>query len=719
MAELVRVDLTCVQVSSTEAEYTYQLKRLIQGHQGDHAPEVKEETISNVPIRKTTGRFQKAKPGSYGELQDIGFLDSDDGFELTFLFEAYLPVTDHAQALATLSDFTGKYQIALLIDGKGKMVACVMQDAAPVLIEIGFEPTAKKWYRTRITVQSDILAVAFNSVSRYAQASLHQHRFESKIEGGAQVSQLKHLTLAARPLPDGNDLSMIDFYNGKIEGLSISTLGTQPRLLLRYDFSLNMETAKIVDVSGSGRHGQLVNSPTRAVRGHDWDGSEVDWSKAAFGYGAIHFHEDDLDDAGWDTDFVIRIPEEARSGAYAVEVRSVAKSDVFDKVTFFVRPTEKSTARVALVLSTFTYLAYANEHMWDQHRTSKLEVPSSGFEVRDDEDLRKMKRRHDLGLSLYDVHRDGSGMVYSTSKRPILNVRPGYVHWAFLRPREFSADLLMIGFLEKLGIDYDVVTDHDMHINGVEAIAKYNTVITGCHPEYHSTQTLDAWTHFAQRGGYVMYLGGNGFYWRAIPMPGSMHRLEVRRGDQGVRTFMLPGGERHHSADGSQGGLWRSRGRPANVLFGVGCCGEGLGPGVPYRRTTAASEPPYSWIFNGIPEGDLLGVNGFGGGASGDEIDSFSIENGSPLNTVVLATSTGHPDEFGIFPEEVGFPMTATLGTQTDKIRSDMIIYKTSGGGYVFSVGSINWYSSLGWDNYDNNIAKLTENVLRYSLNNT
>jgi hypothetical protein len=122
-----------------------------------------------------------------------------------------------------------------------------------------------------------------------------------------------------------------------------------------------------------------------------------------------------------------------------------------------------------------------------------------------------MQRPSGLGLSLYDVHRDGSGTVYSTSKRPILDVRPGYVHWAFQRPREFSADLLMIGFLEKhFGAGYDILTDHDMHANGVAALAGHNTVITGSHLEYHSTQTLNAWTHFAQRGGNIMYLGGNG-----------------------------------------------------------------------------------------------------------------------------------------------------------------------------------------------------------------
>ena len=77
----------------------------------------------------------------------------------------------------------------------------------------------------------------------------------------------------------------------------------------------------IIDISGNNRHGVLVNAPTRAVKGHDWDGSQPDWTKATYGYGAIHFHEDDLDDAGWSTNFSITIPSTARSGAYAIELR--------------------------------------------------------------------------------------------------------------------------------------------------------------------------------------------------------------------------------------------------------------------------------------------------------------------------------------------------------------------------------------------------------------
>lgn len=61
-------------------------------------------------------------------------------------------------------------------------------------------------------------------------------------------------------------------------------------------------------------------------------------------------------------------------------------------------------------------------------------------------------------------------------------------------------------------------------------------------------------------------------------------------------------------------------------------------------------------MFDGIGEDELLGEIGFGGCASGDEMDKCDYKIGSLHNTVVVATSTGHPDRFGMFPEDISFP---------------------------------------------------------------
>jgi hypothetical protein len=52
-----------------------------------------------------------------------------------------------------------------------------------------------------------------------------------------------------------------------------------------------------------GLHGLLRNLPTRAVRGSRWSGEETSWRHMPRHYAAIHFHEDDLYDCGWENGF--------------------------------------------------------------------------------------------------------------------------------------------------------------------------------------------------------------------------------------------------------------------------------------------------------------------------------------------------------------------------------------------------------------------------------
>ena len=48
--------------------------------------------------------------------------------------------------------------------------------------------------------------------------------------------------------------------------------------------------------------------------------------------------------------------------------------------------------------------------------------------------------------------------------------------------------------------------------------------------------------------------------------------------------------------------------------------------------------------------------------------------------------------------------------------RQDLVFFETPNGGAVFSTGSIAWAGSLAHNGYDNNVSRLTENVLRRFL---
>lgn len=694
-----------------------------------NGPRKLEEDITAIPPGTGTGRFQRARPGSHGIVsQPLPFPDSSVGVGVSFFFQAWMPQCDHVQTLLSTVNESCNSGFAAVISADGTLAFWVGTGTAVEVVDTGFRPPHRGWVGVSATIRGTVLMASTWHVSLLSgvDKAVGKETFTHNLTGDVCLTNLGDLMVGASHAASAPDQAT-HFFNGRIDHPRVEALiadqAVPPAVLINLDFSRQISGDVIVDVSGHGLDGVLFNAPTRGVQGHDWDGTEPNWTKAAYGYDAIHFHEDDLDDAAWATDFEIVVPSTARSGAYAVVV-SATNGTTSDSVPFFVRPSpgtqQEATraAKVAVVLSTFTYLAYANEHLWDKTRSSAIDV-GPGFDMADiaqSEDFARMQRRDDLGLSCYDVHRDGSGVVFSSARRPILNIRPGYIMWAFKRPREFSADTMLIGLLERAGIPYEVLTDHDLDAGGMDVLRGFNTVLTGSHPEYPSPAVYGAYLDYARQGGNLIYLGGNGFYWVVgADSQASPHRIEVRRGDQGVRTYTLPGGEHVLSTTGQQGALWRTRGLACNVLFGVGFAGEGVAPGVPYKRRTS-DKPGTSdtdWIFAGLEEDELIGVHGLGGGASGDEVDRYDAELGSPADAIVLATSTGHSDAYGIVPEDLTFPIGGTVGTQTDRIRSDMVFLRTPAGGGVFSVGSINWCCSVGWNDYDNSAARVTLNVVR------
>lgn len=100
--------------------------------------------------------------------------------------------------------------------------------------------------------------------------------------------------------------------------------------------------------------------------------------------------------------------------------------------------------------------------------------------------------------------------------------------------RHLGADLYLIAWLEGLGVEHDVLTDHALDADGAPLLDPYRVVVTGSHPEYVSEQMLDALEAFLTRGGRLMYLGANGFYWITSR---TGHWIETRRGRGSTRTW--------------------------------------------------------------------------------------------------------------------------------------------------------------------------------------
>ena len=440
----------------------------------------------------------------------------------------------------------------------------------------------------------------------------------------------------------------------------------------------------------------LHQLPTRAITGPAWDGSAHRWADNPAHFDAVHFHHDDLYDAGWDTTVTATLPDDLPSGIYAFRVRGEAGED---RVPFFVRP--RSGARtndVALLMPTATYMAYANHRMLFEGADfipTKTRLRPEHAYIRD---------HPELGLSHYEKHPDRSGVMFSSRRRPVLNLRPGADGWNFTPDTDINA------FLEHLEIGHDIVTDEDLHADGVEAIAPYRVLVTGTHPEYWSTAMLDALADWQRNGGRLMYLGGNGFYWRVSfsdDWPGAM---ELRRAEDGVRNWQTGPGESYHAWGGEYGGMWRRQGRAPNEICGIGFAAQGFEKATYFVRDPGADSSRAAWILDGVP-GERLGTSGLGGGAAGQELDRYDVRLGSPRHAVVLASATTFGPDMLRTKEE--FEGSVDFPTPDPMVRADVVFYETPNGGAVFSVGSISWFGALARDGYDNDIARITANVVR------
>ena len=266
----------------------------------------------------------------------------------------------------------------------------------------------------------------------------------------------------------------------------------------------------------------------------------------------------------------------------------------------------------------------------------------------------------------------------------------------------------------------DLISDEDLHAQGLELLQDYRVLLTATHPEYTTQAMLSALEQYLAQGGRLMYLGGNGFYWVTSISPEKPHVMEVRRGHAGTRTWESAPGEVYHNTTGEMGGLWRHRGRPPNKLVGVGCSSMGWSTASPgYARTPASRDPRVAFIFEGVGDEEMIGNFGLAmGGAAGDEMDRLDFELGTPPEAILLASSTGHNHHYQQVIEDIPQLKSERVygGSTHPPVRADMVYFETPHGGAVFSVGSMSWCGSLSHHQYHNNVSRITENVLRKFL---
>ncbi|HEY5057487.1 MAG TPA: N,N-dimethylformamidase beta subunit family domain-containing protein [Gaiellaceae bacterium] len=725
-------------VSSARERYRATAVRLIHGDDDPAGPGFKEEPVPGLVDCELPGRRQHLPLGSYVRVPGA------IGMPEAFTIQAFVFATAPGSRLQGIAGrLVAEAGYALVLDDDGAPSLVLGAGAGRVQrVSTGVALDPRRWYFVSASVDAaaGTIVVHQRSVGGPPHARVDGARADATLEAvPADAVDAPFLVAALGAPPTAHFNGKIDsprILGGAVEAddLDLLAAGLQPdelgiSVIAAWDFSKDISSARVTDAGPHELHGEAVNAPLRAATGWNWSGDETCWSHAPEQYGAIHFHDDDLADACWDVDLELTLPAGTRSGVYALKLET--DDGAVDRVPFVVRPPRGApTAPVALLLPTLSYVVYANEHLSYQNPRTPPAFDGILDRLAPEDSYVRAERL----LSCYDHHSDGSGVVYASWRRPLVTMRPLYDLALIDAPHQFSADLHLVDWLEESGQSYDVITDHDLHAEGLALLDGYRVVVSGSHPEYWTTAMLDALESYLGAGGRFMYLGGNGFCWVTAVDPERPYLAELRRGRTDGAIWESEPGQCFHSTTGELGGFWPRRGRGFRTV-GVWFTAQGFDRSHPYRREAGSFDPRASWIFDGVGDEPIGDFGLVMGGAAGFEIDRLDAHAGSPPHALLLASAReGFSESYDglaadwlqepyqrALQEKLGPPgageavqyARSAAGPSNPLVRSDMVFFETPHGGAVFSTGSIAWCGALSHNGYDNNVSRITGNVLR------
>ncbi|MEE8301269.1 MAG: hypothetical protein V3S24_02425, partial [Candidatus Tectomicrobia bacterium] len=289
----------------------------------DHAGVGLKQRSVQTPINGDyAARSQPVYAGSYIEA------GTDEAFTLQrATLQAYIWPTTPAkrrQALLGAWDESGGRGYVLVLDDAGALALMVGDGSNRQLISTDVPLLERHWYLVGASfdANSGDAWIGQRPLVQYARddtTAEHTARLDVNPTAGGAF-RIAAWNEQAVDGPQAGRMIAGGFYNGKIEAPLVAGHPLTPQargalmreatpavfddaVVASWDFSRDIPSTRVVDLSPHGRHGETVNLPARAMQGHNWDGSEYNWTHKPEHYGAIHFHDDDLYDCGWETDF--------------------------------------------------------------------------------------------------------------------------------------------------------------------------------------------------------------------------------------------------------------------------------------------------------------------------------------------------------------------------------------------------------------------------------
>lgn len=632
---------------------------------------------------------QAVYPGSYLVSENPLQLAAAPRLVIEFNFFATSP-GERCQVLASCAD--DHAGLVVLLDGEGCLAARVGDGngAWSNRVLAGYGVAEARWYRAKV-------------VYTHRAASLRLGLYD--LQAGERVSED---VFSISPLPSSLAAPVAfgaclrdrlqrgwrceEPFDGRLEYLEVVAGEPDQGDSSTATWDLGADLHSWTIPATSGVLGSLVayNLPRRAVCGSA--GAARDNGEPS--YTAIHLFSDALEDCQWQPCVEWRVPENTASGCYAFHLAL----DGYDElVPFTIRPARTpggtaTGASVALLLPTLTYMAYCN---WRLPWEMPIQEMLSDRAVVLGSEEQYLLRHPELGLSNYEHHRDGSDVCHVSWRRPNLNMRPGHCSM-----EGFTTDLHLVWWLNEQGYHYEVITDHDLDAEGEALLTRYRVVISGSHPEYSTRRMWRALRDYQHHGGRFMYLGGNGFFWHVAISRQRPWIMESRKWQVWESSHPCLMAESRMAETGEEGGMMAACGMPSGTITGTTMSCQGFDHGAPFHRTPESRAADCQFIFDGVAADEVIGDFGvINGGAAAQEWDCIADPEDLPAGAVRLASAT----EFS--------PVTR-LGAVHARIAADMVYFSVPGGGAVFSAPSMSWCASLTHRDGDNNVSRITANVL-------
>lgn len=594
-----------------------------------------------------------------GSWLEVGIDPTHEQWQLSFSFELQSLA---AGCLLAIDDI----QLLLSAEGQASLRHDLRDTPGPQL-------PLRQWIDVELKGNAQGIAIAFSTAI-------------SGVLAGAELQvALAMLTNTERRIVIGSDRDIcLPSLNTKIANIRYSDAAGESH----WGIPLK-PTLELPDSNGLRPAISVQGSPKFSVTGPRWDGTTLDPRVAPEHYACLQLHEDDQAPFDWPASVRVQVPPDAVPGVYGLTLSYGGLSETFP----FVVRAAKASAKICFLLPTLTYHAYANENLPEALFPWLVEDRGHRF-------------AQDNGwLSLYDQHRDGSGVSWASWPKPWVTVRADYQYPLCGGPHGFPVDLHALQFFAERGTSIEVITDHDLDREGFAALAGCTALLTGSHPEYWTRPMHEALQRHLEMGGSLAYLGGNGFYWATAA---DATGVEVHRGVSGTRTWEGRAGEEHLALNGEPGGLWRWRGRPEHRLTGVGSCGMGFTHALPYQRLADSYGSEVAWLFRGLAGASIDAPGILLGGPAGYEIDCVSQKWGTPAGTLLLAEAgpfiSGYVWEDG----ELYSPQ------EPQRLVAHMTLRHTAAGGIVFATGSVSWLGALPAAGGQNDVGRVTGNLLDF-----